>query len=215
MDDFKSFFGKLNTREKGIIRQLNTPFKIQSFLDSIDYSTESIYRCPLRVLRNRIAHCFDGALFAAAMMRLTGEPSLILEMIPNEMDDDHLLALYKKNGHWGAVAKSNFTGIRFREPVFRTLRELVLSYFVQYYNIDREKTLRGYTAPLNLKSFDSTHWMIHDEPLDQIAQRLDRMKRTLLLTPEMVAALSPVDDRLYHAGLQGSDKKGLFTPKNH
>jgi hypothetical protein len=215
MGDLNYFLSILNTEEKRTFRELNTPFKIQTFLDSIAYSTESVYRCPLRVLREQVAHCFDGALFAAAMMRLNGEPSLILELIPNERDDDHLLALYKKNNYWGAVAKSNFTGIRFREPVYRTLRELVLSYFEQYFNVAREKTLRGFTAPLNLKSFDSKLWMIHDEPMDQIAQQLDRMKRTLLLTPEMCAALSPVDDRSYHAGLQGSDEKGLFTPQSH
>ena len=214
MGDFDSFLGILNTREKKIIRELNSPFKIQSFLDSIPYSAESVYRCPLRVLRDRTAHCFDGALFAAALMRQTGQPSLILDMIPNDRDDDHLLALYKRNSHWGAVAKSNFTGLRFREPIFRTIRELVLSYFEQYYNVYREKTLRGYTVPLNLNSFDSMNWMIQDEPLDAIAQRLDEIRHILFLTPEMAAGLSPVDDRLYQAGLQGSDEKGLYKPQD-
>jgi hypothetical protein len=213
MGDFNSFVEMLNTQERKLITELDTPFKIQSFLDSIPYSSESIYRCPFRVLRDRVAHCFDGALFAAALVRQIGNPPLILDMIPNERDDDHLLALYKRNGHWGAIAKSNFTGLRFREPVYRSIRELVLSYFEHYYNVEGEKTLRGYTLPLNLKSFDSGNWMIHDEPMEKIARRLDEIKRTLFLTPDMIHILSPVDDRLFQAGLQGSDEKGLYKPK--
>jgi hypothetical protein len=105
----------LNSRERRIMAGLTSPGKIQDFLDSIPYSAESVYRCPLRVLRERMAHCFDGALFAAAALRQIGHPPLVLDMIPNDRDDDHMLALFKQNGHWGAVAKSNFAGLRFRE----------------------------------------------------------------------------------------------------
>ncbi len=192
--------------------ELNDPYKIQGFLDTIPYSSESIYRCPLHVLRDHVAHCFDGALFAAAALRQIGYPPLILDMIPDNRDDDHLLALYKQEGHWGAIAKSNFVGLRFREPIFRNLRELVLSYFEQYYNIEREKTLRGYTVPLNLEMFDSFDWMTNDESLDRIARRLDEIRRYHLLTPKMTAGLSPVDERLYKAGLQGANEAGLYKP---
>lgn len=109
--------------------RLSNPSRIQAFLDELAYSTEPIYRCPLRVLRERTAHCFDGALFAAAALRCLGYPPLIVDLLPNGRDDDHLLALYRVDGHWGAVAKSNFVGLRFREPIHRTLRELALSYF--------------------------------------------------------------------------------------
>ena len=102
---------------------------------------------------------------------------MILEMLPNRRDDDHLLALFKEDGHWGAVGKSNFVGLRFREPIHRTLRELVVSYFEQFYNVEREKTLRGYTLPLNLRAFDRHGWMVRDEPLDWIAEKLDRTRR--------------------------------------
>lgn len=207
-----SFDNALNNQETNLMAEMNSPYKIQAFLDSIPYSNESIYRCPLQVIRDRVAHCFDGALFAAAALRQMGFPPLILDMIPDSRDDDHLLALYKQEGHWGAIAKSNFVGLRFREPIFRNLRELVLSYFEQYYNIEREKTLRGYTLPLNLKAFDRFNWMIKQEPLELIAQRLDEIKRFYLLTPKMIAALSSVDERLYKAGLQGSNEAGLFKP---
>ena len=120
--------------ERQVMAQLTSPGAIQVFLDELPYSADPIYRCPLRVLRERIAHCFDGAMFAAAALRLLGYPPLILDIVPSGRDDDHLLALYKRDGHWGAVAESNFVGLRFREPIYRSLRELVLSYFEQYYN---------------------------------------------------------------------------------
>ncbi len=202
----------LTKKEKNTISKLNSPQKIQSFLDSIQYSSEPIYRCPLQVLKDRVGHCFDGALFAAAILREIGFQPLILDMIPNDRDDDHLLALFKIDGHWGAIAKSNFAGLRFREPIYRNLRELVLSYFEQYYNLAREKTLRGYTTPLNLKSFDKYDWMKTDKSLEMIAQRLDEIKQFNLMTPNMIKGLSIVDERLYKAGLQGANEAGLYKP---
>jgi hypothetical protein len=208
----KCFDKALNSQERHTMSKLKSPALIQTFLDSIAYSSESVYRCPLQVLRERVAHCFDGALFAAVALRRLDYPPLILEMIPDDRDDDHFLALYKRDGHWGAISKSNFVGLRFREPIFRTLRELVLSYFEQYYNIEREKTLRGYTAPLNLEAFDGYNWMTSDESLERIAQRTDEIRRYFLLTPKMIAGLSPVDERLFEAGLQGAVDAGLYRP---
>ena len=202
----------LTKSERRILGRLTTPGKIQAFLDELDYSIEETYRCPLRVLRERVAHCYDGALFAAGMLRRLGHPPLILEMLPNHRDDDHLLALFKQDGHWGAVGKSNFVGLRFREPIHRTLRELVLSYFEQFYNVEREKTLRGYTLPLNLESFDRHGWMVKDEPLERIAEKLDRMRRVRVLTLKMVKRLSPLDTRAYQAGLLGANQRGLYRP---
>jgi hypothetical protein len=133
-------------------------------------------------------------------------------MLPNKRDDDHLLALYKVDGHWGAVAKSNFAGLRFREPVYRTLRELVMSYFDLYYNAAGEKTLRSYTVPLNLSAFDSLDWTTRDEPLDRIGERLDEIRKVRVLTPRMVARLSPMDARTYRAGMLGVNRAGLYKP---
>jgi len=202
----------LSKTERTLMAKLNSPSGIQAFLDGFAYSTEEVYRCPLRVLRERIAHCFDGALFAAAALRRIGFPPLLLEMLPNDRDDDHMLAPYKMNGHWGAVAKSNFVGLRFREAIYRTLRELVLSYFEQYYNVEREKTLRGYTAPLNLKAFDRFNWMVRGEPLEQIATRLGEIRKISVVAPQMIAKLSLVDPRSYQAGLLGAVEGGLYRP---
>lgn len=214
MAALKAFEQALTNSERGFMSQLATPNKIQNFLDEVAYGSEAIYRCPLRVLRERIGHCFDGALFAAAALRRIGYPALILDMLPNDRDDDHVLALYKLDGHWAAVAKSNFVGLRYREPIYRTLRELVMSYFEQYFNLEREKTLRSYTRPLNLKMFDRYEWMTQDEPLELIAQKLDRIPQSRLLTKNMAGQLSPVDERSYRAGMLGVNEAGLYQPQH-
>ncbi len=210
MSHIHSFDHALNAEEKKIMARLDTPYRIQELLDAFRYSSDAFYRCPLRVLRERTAHCFDGALFAAAALRRLGHPPLVLDILPNERDDDHMLALFKIEGYWGAVAKSNFVGLRYREPVFRSLRELVMSYFEHYYNVAREKTMRGYTRPLNLASFDEYPWMIHDAPLDRIADRLDAIRRYRIVTRSMEKRLSLLDERSAKAGLLGANEAGLF-----
>jgi hypothetical protein len=212
MSSLLNFRQQLSQSERRLFETLTTPTRIQAFLDEVPYSTEHVYRCPVRVLRERVAHCFDGALFAAAALRQLGHAPLIIEMVPNGRDDDHLLALYRRNGHWGAVAKSNFVGLRFREPVYRNLRELMMSYFEQFYNVEREKTLRSYSLPLNLKAFDQWDWMASDEFLEQIAQRLDRIRKIPVLSQSMVSNLSLVDERTYQTGLIGADLAGLYKP---
>jgi hypothetical protein len=208
----KDFEQALTKSERRIWAELTSPMKIQAFLDKLPYSVETGYRCPLRVLREHMAHCFDGALFGAAVLRRLGNPPLILNMIADDEDDDHLLALYQRDGHWGAVAKSNFVGLRFREPIYRTLHELVMSYFEQFYNVERKKTLRSYTVPLNLKAFDKSKWMTSDESLERIGSRLEEIRRARLLTRRMIANLSLVDKRSCQAGLLGADETGLYKP---
>ncbi|RPI18209.1 MAG: hypothetical protein EHM61_16450 [Acidobacteria bacterium] len=198
--------------ERSILRELDTPAKIQCFLDSIRYSTDPVYRSPRSVLRDRKAHCLDGALFAAAALRLIGHPPRIVDM-KAVRDDDHLLAIFKRKGRFGAVAKSNFVGLRFREPIYRSLRELVISYFDSYYNLEREKTLRGYTVPLDLTAFDELSWMTSDDELEKIADKLDHIPSFELLDEEMVRELSPVDERTYNAGMQGADPQGIYRQK--
>lgn len=204
------FGGLLTARERLVLDRLARPIDIQRFIDDLPYSTDPFYRCPLRVLRERQAHCFDGCLFAAAALRRIGYPPLILDMFPDAEDDEHLLAPFKEDGHWGAVAKSNFVGLRFREPIHRNLRELMISYFEQFYNFRRRKTLASYTRPLNLAAFDRWNWTVSDEAMEAIARRTEQVRRYPLLTPRMSARLSPVDERSYRAGLLGADPKGLF-----
>jgi hypothetical protein len=210
MTAFEPFEQALTGPERAFMRGLDSPAKIQAFLDELPYSSDEFYRCPVRVVRDRVGHCFDGALFAAAALRRLGHPARILDMLPNGRDDDHILALFTVEGCWGALAKSNFVGLRFREPIYRSLRELVMSYFEQYYNVAGEKTLAGYTRPLSLKQYDRQHWMTRDEPLELIAQRLDEIPKFMIIMPAMAARLSPVDKRTYQAGMIGVNEAGLF-----
>jgi hypothetical protein len=208
-----AFESALTPAERKLIASLATPFKIQNFLDSVPYSGEDRYRAPLTFLRDRKGHCFDGAMFAMAMLRRLGHPPLLVDMLPNSRDDDHMLALYTRDGHWGAVAKSNFSGLRFREPVYRTVRELVMSYFESYYNAAGEKTLRAYTMPLNLKAFDRYNWLTDDAAMDRIADRLGEIRNYKVVTPRMVKNLSPLDRRSYDAGMLGVNADGLYKPQ--
>lgn len=207
----QTFDETLDPEQLALVSTLTTPVKIQAFLDSVAYSAEDANRCPVTVLRDRQAHCLDGGLFAAAALRRLGFPPLVIDMLP-ENDDDHVLALYRRDGYWGALAKSNYVGLRFREPVYRSLRELVMSYFDVFYNTKGEKTLRGYTYPLNLRSMDRYHWLYSNDHLERIVERMSEIRKVHILTPEMRKALCPVDRRTYDAGLIGSDPNGLYVP---
>lgn len=192
---------------------LTSPARIQGFLDEIAYSAEDTNRSPLQVLQDRKAHCYDGALFAAAALRRLGHPPIVVDILPEPgRDDDHLLAIFKRNGFLGAIAKSNFVGLRYREPIHRYVRELVLSYFEDYFNVLGQKTLRGYAGPLNLSAFDRLAWEWRNEGVDAVVKRLETIRRTSLLTPAMAAELLPVDSRSLGGGLYGSDPDGLFKP---
>lgn len=212
MQPLKAVESRLTPKERQLWRSLSSPFKIQAFIDGVPYSGEERYRSPLTFLRDQTGHCFDGALFAAAALRRLGHPPLIVDLLPGD-DDDHILAVYRRGTAWGAVAKSNFAGLRFREPVYRTLRELVMSYFEAYYNLRGEKTLRGYTRPLNLTAFDRVNWMWNDERLDDIGVKLGEIKAYRLLTSAQVRSLNPMDKRSYEAGMLGLDVAGVYKPK--
>ncbi len=198
--------------ERRVLDRLTDPARIQAFLDRIPYSVDDFYRCPRRVLHDRKAHCFDGAVFAAAALRRIGHSPLLLDMRAVR-DDDHIIALFRRDGLIGAVAKSNFVGLRFREPLFRTVRELVLSYFEDFYNVAREKTLRSYSAALDLRRFDALEWETRDEGLEVIASRLDTIRHFPLLTSRQSARLARVDGRFFRAGLSGANSKGLYKPR--
>jgi hypothetical protein len=193
---------------------LDHPAKIQAFLDATPYSAEDRNRSPLQVMQDRQAHCLDGALFAAAALRRLGHAPRLVDLYPDPgMDDDHVLAIFQRDGRYGAVAKSNFTGLRYREPVFRGLRELVMSYFEDFFNVNGVKTLRTYTRPLSLKAFDRLHWEWTEAGADAIEQRLLDLKRIPLLTAEMAAAFSPMDELSYKAGMLNVNYQGLYKPK--
>lgn len=189
---------------------LDSPPAIQEFLDGITYSAEPVYRCPASVLRDHKGHCFDGAVLAAAALRRIGFPPRIVDLLPWEgHDDDHVLAVFQIDGGWGAVAKSNFVGLRYRDPVYRSLRELVMSYFEPFFNLAREKTLRAHTVPLSLARFDRRHWTTRDETMEDIATGLDQIRKHEVLAPGMAERLVLMDPRSFEAGLLGALPEGL------
>ena len=196
----------LNAGEMRTLKALKTPEKIQRFLDvDIAYNKEpdgDTVRSPRRVLRDKVAHCFEGALFAAAALRVQGYPPLLLDF-ESVRDDDHVLAVFKQHGCWGAIAKSNYSGLRFREPVYRNLRELAMSYFEHYFNLSREKTLRNYSRPVNLSQFDRIGWMTAEEDLWVINDHLANLPHIPLLRNGAGHRMARVDDRLFAAGLAG------------
>jgi hypothetical protein len=208
----RSDFG-LTPAEAGRLRRLTPPWQIQKFLDELDYDVHGEgCRSPRRVLRERKVQCMDGALFAAAALRVQGEPPLILDL-EAVFDDDHVLAVYRRNGLWGSIARSNYSGLRFREPLFRSVRDLVLSYVEGYFNLRRQKTLRRYSRPFDLSFFDGLHWMTAEEDLWEIPNHLVGIRHYRLLSRSQERSLSPVSRVVFGAGLVGregeSPKRGV------
>lgn len=196
--------GELTSQEIALLKSLNRPEKIQAFLDDqVAYNKDVTCRSPRRVMRDRVAHCAEGAFLAAAALRINGGAPLIIDLI-TVRDDDHLLTVFQEDGRWGAIAKSNYAGLRYREPVYRTLRELVMSYYEHYFNLDGEKTLRGYSRPVNLSRFDSIHWMTTEVELWEICEYLCTISHARLLTPRRERQKQFVDRRLFDSGLLGS-----------
>ncbi len=173
--------------EDRLLRSLSTPSKIQDFLDCLAINHEKKSEScmsPRRVLKVRKAHCLEGALFAATALWLHGERPLLLELSVAPGDQDHALALYQRNGYWGAISKTNHATLRFRDPVYRTIRELALSYFHEYFvNDTGVKTLRGYSRPFSLRRFGTT-WMTSEKDLWHIAYALHDASHVSLLPPE-------------------------------
>lgn len=184
------------------LRSLNTPARIQKFIDGLEYQYADTAWSPARVLRERKGHCLEGALLAAAALRVNGHPPLLMDLEAVH-DDDHVIAVYREHGLWGGIAKSNFAGLRFRAPIYRTLRELALSYFEHYYNLRGERTLRAYAGPVNLKRLDSQHWMTAEEDVWCVPELLIAARHYPLFPHKVARALPRLDRRSFEAGMHG------------
>jgi hypothetical protein len=197
---------RFNQTERKMLRSLTSPARIQRFLDKdIGYNLEpggDTCYSPRLVLRHGVAHCMEGALLGAAALRLLGHPPLLVDL-EAVRDTDHVLAVYRVQGRWGAVAKSDYSGLRSREPVYRTIRELAMSYFEHYYNAQGEKTLRAYSRPVNLRRFDRMQWMTEERDVWEIPNHLCEIAHTKLLPPGAERRLAPMDERLFKAGRLG------------
>lgn len=176
----------LNIKEYKILSGLTTPIKIQDFLDSLPMNWEKkgdTHLSPRRVLKEKKAHCIEGALFAAAALWVHGERPLIMNVSPRlgHGDDDHVITLYKRSDRWGAISKTNHATIRFRDPVYRTLRELILSYFHEWFlNSTGEKVLECYSKPLDMRRF-GTGWLTAEKDLWEVADALSSLPHYYLV----------------------------------
>jgi len=194
---------RLTPAETRALARLDPPWRIQRFLDETEYDLDGAgCRSPRRVLRERKAQCMDGALFAAAALRVQGHPALIVDLEAVQ-DDDHVIAVFRRGRGWGAVARSNYSGLRYREPVYPSLRALVFSYFESYFNLRGERTLRCFSRPVDLSRFDTSGWMTAEEDLWYIPEHLCTIAHTRLLTPSQERSLSRVSKIAFAAGLVG------------
>jgi len=193
------------------MQRFKRPSEIQTFLNRLRYRNAAGARSPLVVEQMRMANCFDGAVYAAAALETLGYPPLIVDLMAKN-DDDHVIAVYRSGG-WGAVAKSNTTSLQSREPVYRSMRELAMSYFDGYFNTDGYKSLRSYSVPVDLRSFDSILWRTTNEDLDTIEIRLNTVRHYPLITKSMERKLAKAEPIVMRACFLGANRKGLFKPK--
>jgi hypothetical protein len=197
----KDFQSHLSGNLRAKFLSLHTPFAIQGYLDDMPYIGEERDRSPLHVILDGHCHCLDGGFFAAlALWQIEFKP-LLIDIVPDPgLDDDHVLALYQVNDRWGAVAKSNYVNLGFREPVYKSLRELVMTYFEHYVSVHQEKTLRGYTRPFNASHYTHLNWAWDEAGANQLYHKhFYGRKVNPLITPHMAKRLNPVTDRVYAA----------------
>lgn len=177
----------LTEEEHVFFASLSTPQKIQDYLESLPFNLEKngeTDMSPRQVLVSKKAHCFEGALLAATALMVQGREPLILSLKVLSSDYDHTIALYKENGYWGAISKTNHAVLGYRDPVYKTVRELVMSYFHEYFLVSTgEKTLRGYSRPINLKRFGEK-WITSNESLLPIAESIYDMHHLSILPKE-------------------------------
>lgn len=166
----------LKISEEKALRRLENPRKIQDFLDRLPVNFEKngeTHMSPRRVLRERKAHCIEGALVAAAALWLRGRPPLLLDLKTSGEDDEHVVALFKEHGYWGAISKTNHAVVRYRDPIYKTVRELAMSYYHEYFrDRDGRKTLASYSRPFDLRTLGD-YWVTAEEDLWELDDYLN------------------------------------------
>ena len=192
-----------NKDELRFLRKLNSPAKIQDFLESIPFNFEKkgvTLMSPRRVLCEKKAHCIEGALLAAAALWVNGTKPLLMDLRSVRHDFDHVVALFKIDNHWGAISKTNHLVLRYREPVYKSPRELAISYFHEYFLDDGKKTMRSFSKPFDLRKYQKQNWTTSEDDLWFIEKFLDDSPHTQILTRSMLARLRSADKIEIEAG---------------
>ena len=181
----------LSKAEFAVLRRLSTPQRIQDFLDKMSPNFEVRGQTCLsvrEVLRQRRAHCIEGAMLAACALWVHGEPPLLLDLRA-ERDYDHVVALFRRGRYWGAISKTNPAVLRWRDPVYRSLRELAMSYLHEYANKRSQKTLRSYAGPFDLRRFDPKVWITNGKNCWDVGATLDDLRHRALVTKKQARSL--------------------------
>lgn len=179
----KSKFSSLNSKELALFKKLNSPQRVQDYLDSLKINFEpegDTCSSPRGVIDRKSAHCIEAALFAFTVLNFQKQPAFLLDLKANNQDYDHVVCLFKQNGLWGAISKSNHPALRYRDPVYKSVRELAMSYFHEYLNNDGVKTLRSFSVPYSLTKYGSK-WITSEDDVWEIANDLDEVKHFPIL----------------------------------
>jgi hypothetical protein len=185
----------LSPAEFAVLERLDTPQKVQGFVYGLRQNFElagDTCRPVRHVLRQRSAHCIEGAMLAACALWVHGEPPLLMDMRAVR-DFDHVVALFRRHGRWGAISKTNGIGLRWRDPVYGSLRELAMSYFHEYANRRDHKTLREYSVPFDLRRVAPAIWVTGEKPAWLVAEELDRIKHFKLVDGRHLPAVTRRD----------------------
>lgn len=190
-------------KEMKILKSLNTPGKIQDFLNEIPMNFEEkgdTCMSPRMILKNKKAHCVEGAMLAAAALRVNGKKPLVIDLEATKKDFDHVICVFKREGKWGSVSKTNHAVLRYREPIYKSIRELVMSFFHEYFDDNGKKNLRSYSLPVDLFRFDHLNWMASEEDVWFIPEYLAKIRHFPILTRSQIARLRKADQVELDAG---------------
>jgi hypothetical protein len=204
----------LTRTEAKILQKLSSPRRVQDFLDTLPINMKDTYMSPRRVLSARTAHCMEGALLAAAAFAYHGARPLLLDFQSAYDDEDHVVALFQENGHWGAISKTNHPGLRYRDPIYRSMRDLAASYFHEYYLWDGRKSLRFYSRPFDLSRYCPTSWITAEDDLDWLADTLDASPHTSIVPKGNLRKLRPASAFEIHASSAVEWQDRRRTPIN-
>jgi len=185
-----------------IFKKLNSPSRIQDFLNTLSINFEEqgdTCRSPLAILQEKKAHCIEGALLAAAAFWYHEQKPMLMDLKTTKDDFDHVVALFKQDNLWGAVSKTNHAVLRYRDPIYKTIRELAMSYFNEYFMDNGKKTLRSFSMPFSLLSFDN-EWLTSTQNLWGISEGLDASPHIDIGTKNAINGLRPADPIEIDAG---------------